>query len=222
MIRRTIASITCLLSIALVPIAIAQQPQSTGRQILRAGNQISIEYTLTPDFNETVTIQPDGYITLKVGDDVQIAGKTIEEAKALIEQSAKARLTDPIVVINLIDYQKPYYVVAGEALAPAKYELRENLTVLQAVMIAGGIKQTGKEKQVILIRAIGTDHQAVHLLDLKKVQTSAIFSHDMALNPGDIIFIPRNKITRAQQIMSLVTGPAAYANTAATAVYTVR
>ena len=197
----------------------AQQLQPRADYRLHGGDQLTIEYTYTSEFNTTVFVQPDGFVTPKVGKQVAVAGKTIAQAKALLEQSASERLIKPVVTLTLLDFQHPYFVVAGEAFAPAKYDMRENLTVLQGLMLAGGIKQTGKEKQVVLIHGLNTSEPQVHLLDLKKVNSPKIFEQDMALSAGDIIFIPRNKLTHAIQVFSLITSPAIYANIAA---YTLR
>lgn len=193
----------------------APQLQQRERYRIHEGDQILVEFTYTPEFNQTVTVQPDGFVTLRVGGDLKFAGHTLDEVKAMVEQSASARLKDPVVALALTDFQHPYFVVAGEAFAPLKYELRERLTVLQGLMLAGGIRQTGKEKQVVLIHGLGSGDQQVSLLDLKHVESNKIFEHDMDLASGDIIFIPRNKLTRAIQVMQLVNSPAGYANTAA-------
>ena len=185
------------------------------RYHIHEGDQILVEYTYTPEFNQTVAVQPDGFIALRVGSDVRVAGRTLDEARAMIQTSVSVRLKDPVVALTLTDFQHPYFVVAGEALAPLKYEMREHLTVLQGLMLAGGIRPTGKEKQVVLIHGLGTADQQISLLDLKSVNSNKIFEHDMDLASGDIIFIPRNKLTRAIQVMQLVNSPAGYANTAA-------
>lgn len=190
------------------------QLQQRERYHIHEGDQILVEYTYTPEFNQTVTVQPDGFVTLRVGGDVRVAGRTIDEVKAMIEKSASVRLKDPVVALTLTDFQHPYFVVAGEALSPLKYEMREHLTVLQGVMLAGGIRQTGKEKQVVLIHGLGTGDQQIYLLDLKNVASNKIFEHDMDLSSGDIIYIPRNKLTRAIQVMQLINAPAGYASTA--------
>lgn len=188
--------------------------QQRERYHIHEGDQILVEFTFTPEFNQTVTVQPDGFVTLRVGGDVRVAGRTLDEAKAMFEANAAVRLKDPVVALTLTDFQHPYFVVAGEAFAPLKYELREHLTVLQGLMLAGGIRQTGKERQVVLIHGLGTADQQISLLDLKHVESSKIFEHDMDLSSGDIIFVPRNKLTRAIQVMQLANSPAGYANTA--------
>ncbi len=210
--RRSITLLACCILFAAT--CVAQQLQQRSRYQLHPGDQLTVEYPYTPEYNGPVTVQPDGYISVRIGKDVMVAGKTLEEAKAAIEQGAAERLQNPVVVLTLTDFLKPYFVVAGEAFAPLKYEMRENMTVLQGLMQSGGIKITGKEKQVVLIHGLGTSSPDVHILDLKHVESKKILEQDMALNSGDIIFIPRNKITKAQQVLTLVGSFGGYANTA--------
>ena len=221
LVSRSVALLVSLAPMLVSSLAIAQQPQLQQRDRYRIheGDQITVEYTYTPEFNQPVTVQPDGFVTLRVGGDVKAAGKTMDELKDAIQHGAADRLKDPIVVLTLTDFQHPYFVVAGEALTPMKYDLRTHLTVLQGLMLAGGIKATGKEKQVVLIHGLGTSEETLELLDLKGVSSPKIFEHDRDLANGDIIFVPRNKLTRAIQVMQLVNAPAGYANTAA---YTLR
>ncbi|RXH58401.1 hypothetical protein GRAN_1711 [Granulicella sibirica] len=129
------------------------------------------------------------------------------QAKTLIEQSASDRLKNSAVVLTLLDFQHPYFVVAGEAYAPSKYELRDNLTVLQGLMIGGGSRITGKESQVVLIHGANTPTPEVHVLNLKDVGSQKIFEKDMALSNGDIIYIPKSKLTKTIQVFSLINGP---------------
>jgi polysaccharide export outer membrane protein len=189
------------------------QTTQDARYMIHAGDQITVSYTYTPEFNETVTVTADGFLPLLVGKEVQVLGKTLEQAKTLIAKSGAAdRLHDPVVVLTVSGFEKPYFVVAGEAFAPQRYELREHLTVLQALMLAGGTKITGKDKQIVVLHNVGTPQAEVHVLNFKHIQSASIFKEDMPIHPSDIIFIPRNRITKAQQVMSLITAPSGYAN----------
>ena len=95
--------------------------------------------------------------------------------------------------IQLTDFQHFYVVVAGEVYIPQKIEMRDEMTALQAVMLAGGIKISGRETQVFLYRKVNAEYAEVHKLNLHIKKTSEM-EHDMSLQPGDLIFVPRNKV----------------------------
>src|SRR5256885_17064151 len=84
------------------------------RYRLQPGDVLEVQYRYSPEFNQTVTVQPDGYVTLEIGGDLKVAGFTIEETRQAILRQARKRLQDPVATIVLKEFQKPYFVVAGE------------------------------------------------------------------------------------------------------------
>ena len=94
------------------------------RYTLTAGDVLDIQFRYTPEFNQTVTVQPDGYVSLEIGGDVKVGGRTLQEVRSLILAKARIRLESPEVIVVLKEFQKPYVVVAGEVNQPGKIELR--------------------------------------------------------------------------------------------------
>src|ERR1700722_9081508 len=78
------------------------------RYKLHAGDVIALDYRYTPEFNQTVTIQPDGYVTLNVVGAIKVAGLTVDEAHDQIVSQASSRLNKPELGITLKDFQHPY------------------------------------------------------------------------------------------------------------------
>src|SRR6266550_3942171 len=198
----------CLFASA-AAVAIAQQapPRLTTvteeRYRLQPGDVFEVQFRYSPEFNQTVTVQPDGYVSLEVGGDLKVAGFTIEQARAAILKKASARLQDPVATIVLKEFQKPYFVIAGEVSLPGKIEMRERVTALQAIMLAGGMKETARSSQVVVFRRINTDTAEVKLLNLKSVRSTADLENDLTLQAGDMVFVPRDKISKIERFMKL-------------------
>ena len=109
----------------------AQRPRLTAfgvedRYVLHPGDVLDIQYRYTPEFNQTVSVQPDGYISLQIGGDLKVAGRNLEQVRNLILARARTRLESPELTVVLKEFQKPYVVVSGEVVQPGKFELREN------------------------------------------------------------------------------------------------
>src|SRR5437867_8350664 len=102
------------------------------RYTLHPGDVLDIQYRYTPEFNQTVTVQPDGFISLEIGGDVKVAGRNLEQVRNVILAKARTRLASPELIVVLKEFQKPYVVVAGEVAQPGKLEMREKLTEIQA------------------------------------------------------------------------------------------
>ena len=165
---------------------------------------IEVQFRYTPEFNQTVTVQPDGYISLEIGGDLKVAGLTVEESRQAVLRQANKRLQDPVASVLLKEFQKPYLVVAGEVAQPGKIEMREKVTALQAIMLAGGMKETAKSSQVVVFRKINSDTAEVKLLNLKSIKRTADLENDLTLQAGDMVYVPRDKISKVERFMKLV------------------
>src|SRR5580693_7157781 len=110
---------------------------------LHVGDVISLTYRLTPEFNETVTVQPDGCVNLQIVGNIKVSGLTLDQAHGKIVSLASNQLNHPELAITLKQFEQPYVVVAGEVDKPGKIDLHEDTTTaLQAVMLAGGFKDS--------------------------------------------------------------------------------
>jgi len=174
------------------------------RYRLAPSDVIDVQFRYTPEFNQTVTVQPDGYISLEIGGDLKVAGFTIEETKQAILRQANKRLQDPVATIILKEFQKPYFVVSGEVAQPGKIEMRERVTALQAIMLAGGMRESAKSSQVVVFRTINTDMAEVKVLNLKDIRRTSDLENDLTLKAGDIVFVPRDKLSKVERFMRLV------------------
>ena len=173
------------------------------RYQLVSGDVIDVIYRYTPEFNQTVTIQPDGYVLLEIVGDIKVSGLTLEQARKKIIEKAGVRLKDPEVTLLLKEFQKPYFVVSGEVAQTGKFEMRENITALQAVMMAGGFKESAKVSQVVVFRKLNAEFAEVKTLNLKTVKKTSDLENDLTLQSGDIIFVPRNTFSKIEKFVRL-------------------
>jgi polysaccharide export outer membrane protein len=199
-------------ALLILPLAVHAQDQrpprlttvTEDRYRLQPGDVLEVQFRYTPEFNQTVTVQPDGYISLEIGGDLKVAGFTIEETKQAILRQANKRLQDPVATIILKEFQKPYFVVSGEVAQPGKIEMRERVTALQAIMLAGGMRESAKSSQVVVFRTINTDMAEVKVLNLKDIRRTSDLENDLTLKAGDIVFVPRDKLSKVERFMRLV------------------
>jgi polysaccharide biosynthesis/export protein len=194
----------CLVLILLVSVSLASRAddlQHRPRYTLRPGDVLSLMYRYTPEFNQTVTVLPDGYVNLDVVGNVKVGDLTLDEAHDLIVQKAQARLKDPELNLVLKEFQAPYVDVAGEVSKPGKIDMRENITAVQAILLCGGFLETARTTQVVLFRKINSDTSEVRILNFKKLQKTADLEHDIQLQPGDLLLVPRNRLEGLSRYM---------------------
>jgi polysaccharide export outer membrane protein len=171
------------------------------RYTLHIGDVIDLNYRLTPEYNQSATIQPDGYASLNVAGVVHLEGLTIEQAHDLIVKKDSERLNDPELNLILSSFQRPYVVVGGEVLQPGRIDLRENMTAMQAVLMAGGFKLSAKDTRIVVFRHINADMGEVRELNLHDINKTSKLEHDMVLQPGDMLLVPANKLEHFARYM---------------------
>jgi len=171
------------------------------RYTLHIGDTLDLSYRLTPEFNQSITIEPDGYAHLNVAGDLKLEGLTVEQAHDLIVQKDEVRLNQPELNVVLSNFQKPYVVVGGAVAQPGKIELRENLTALQAVLLAGGFAETARDTRVVVFRHINADEGEVHVLNLHNIYKTPQLEKDMQLEAGDMILVPVNRLEHFSRYM---------------------
>ena len=160
------------------------------------GDVMEVAFRFTPEFNQTVIVQPDGYITLSEIGDVHIQGMSIPEATESIRNASAEILHEPVVTVILKDFDKPFFIANGQVRNPGKYELRSNLTVTEAIAVAGGFTDASKHSQVWLYHSIPDDQFEVKVLNLKRMLKKGDLAEDLRIQPGDMLFVPQNMLSK--------------------------
>jgi len=164
-------------------------------------DEVAIHFTFSPEFDQIVIVQPDGYIALRGVKQLPAEGMTVPELQDVIGRAYAGVLRDPEVSIVLTDFDKPYFIVAGEVNHQGKYELRSDITATEAVAVAGGLTPRAKHSQIVLFRRVSDDLVESRLLDVKSMLKSRTLGEDIHLRPGDLLFVPQNLISKIKQYM---------------------
>jgi polysaccharide export outer membrane protein len=169
------------------------------RYKLELGDTFDVNFDLSPEFNQTVTVQPDGYITLRGIGDVHVADQTVPELTATLRNAYSKILNNPLISVTLKDFEKPYFVADGQVDRPGKYDLRGDTTLTQAIAIAGGFKDaSAKHSQVLLFRRASAGWYSAKIINVKKMDKEGNLSEDPLLHPGDMLFVPKNTLSKVK------------------------
>jgi len=156
---------------------------------------LSISFPLSPELNQRVVVQPDGFISLQSAGSIHVEGLTAPALTDAIKKAYGSILHAPIVDVDITDFQKPLFTVLGQVGKPGQYTLRHDITVSQAIAVAGGFSPSAKT-QVFLYRAVSDNWAEVRELKLKDLLGGKNIAEDVHLRPGDMIFVPENFITK--------------------------
>ncbi len=168
---------------------------------LRSGDLLDVNFTFSPELNQTLSIGPDGYLRLKGAGNIHAEGLTVPELEIAIGRSYAGVLRDPEISVALKEFEKPYFLALGQVAHPGKYELRSALTLSEAMAVAGGFTQQARHSQIILFRHVSDDVVEAHVLNLKKMLARRDLREDLPLQPGDLIFVPQSSISKIQRFM---------------------
>ena len=171
------------------------------RYQLHSADVLELNFPFTPEFHQTVTVQPDGFITLRGIEDIHVEGLTVPEVTNLLRTAYGKILHDPIINIELKDFEKPYFIVGGEVGRPGKFDLRGETTVAQAVAIAGGLKDSAKHSEILLFHRVPGGWLQVKKVNLKKMLKEANLEEDAYLLPSDFLYIPKNGISKVERFL---------------------
>jgi polysaccharide biosynthesis/export protein len=171
------------------------------RYRLRKSDVIDVKFKFSPEFDQTVTVQPDGFITLDGAGDIKVLDKTVPELKEAIRGAYQGILHEPVITVLLKDFDKPFFVVAGQVGHPGKYELRSDTTLVEALAIAGDITTAAKHSQVVLFRHVSSEMVEARVFNVKQMLGARDLQEDPHLMPGDMVFVPQNKISKLQRFL---------------------
>jgi polysaccharide export outer membrane protein len=172
------------------------------RYAVQAGDTFDLSFEYSPEFNQTVTVQSDGFVTLREIGDVYVSGLTFPEVGRALSEKYGPILYQPKISVMPRDIQKRYFIAAGEVAKPGKYELRGETTVQQAIAMAGGFAQDrAKHSEVVLFRRTGDTLALGRVVDVKKMLKQRDLREDLFLKPGDLIFVPQNTWSKVRQFV---------------------
>jgi len=175
------------------------------RYRIQPSDVIEVHYRYTSEFDQMVTVQPDGFVALQIVGELKLQGLTLEQVKAAVLERAVQRLKDPEITLVLKEFEKPYFVVGGEVGTPGRFEMRGTVTAVQAIAMAGGFKNnSAKHSQVILFRKVSSDLAKSQILNLKAVMTGSSLEANIDLRPGDMLIVPQNRISKIERLVKIV------------------
>jgi polysaccharide export outer membrane protein len=164
------------------------------RYVIQRQDVLSLSFPLSVEMNQTVTVQPDGYINLQNGSSLLAQGLTVPQLVDAVKGAYAGTLHNPIVIVDLKDFQKPFFTVTGQVGKPGQYELRAAITVAEAIAVAGGLAPTAKS-QIFLFHRTSDQWFEVKKVNLKDLMHGKKVNENATLKPGDMIFVPETFIT---------------------------
>ncbi|MBI5583054.1 MAG: polysaccharide biosynthesis/export family protein [Deltaproteobacteria bacterium] len=161
---------------------------------IQVGDALDIKLFYHPELNESVIVRPDGRISLQLVHEVQAAGLTPEQLRQHLRDQYAAQISQPEIAVIVRSFTAQKVYVDGEVTKPGLVPLTGAMTLLQSLSSAGGMKDTARTGEVIVIRRGPENRPASMVVNVEKAIDGSDPSQDLALQPADIVYVPKSVI----------------------------
>ena len=162
------------------------------RYVIGPLDSLAITVWRNPELSNNVTVRPDGRISAPLVSDVMAQGLTPDQLSRELEKALSKYIRDPSVSVAVAGFQGPYSEqirVVGEAAKPQSVPYRQNMTVLDVIILVGGLTEFADGNKTVLVRGSeGGKQYSVRLRDLVR---RGDVTANVEVRPGDVIIIPQ-------------------------------
>lgn len=166
--------------------------------VIGVDDRVQVSVWKNPDLTVTVPVRPDGKISIPLIGDVQAGGLTPEQVAARVTEKLTYYMRDPGVAVIVTELRSHEFLsrvrVTGAVRAPRSMNYRQGMTVLDAVLEAGGVNEFASPNRSKLYRTVqsakGETKTNVHGVHLGEILNEGKLDTNYVLLPGDVITVP--------------------------------
>lgn len=176
--------------------------QEAESYVIHSGDKLSIKFPYHKELNEeSLIVRPDGYITLATVGDVRVSNQTVAQIKQRLEKAYSEVLVNPVISVNLLEFQMAHIFVGGQVQKAGSFELRSGQTLMQAIILAGGFTNDANRRLVLHARPTSDGKLKVTQYDALTMISDTKKAYEVPLQNGDYIFVPDAKLTKIARVM---------------------
>jgi polysaccharide export outer membrane protein len=194
--RLLVAAVVALLagcSSQSYPPAPASAAQADYKYVIGPLDVVNIVVWRNPELSMTVPVRPDGRISTPLVEDVPALGKNPEQLARDLEKALSKYIRDPVVTVivnNFIGPTTEQIRIVGEAAKPQAVPYRQNMTMLDVMILVGGLTDFADGNKAVLVR--GSEQGKQYRVRLSDLVRRGDISANVDVRPGDVIIIPQS------------------------------
>ena len=158
---------------------------------------VQVSVWRNPELGITVPVRPDGKISVPLVGDVAAGGRTPGQVSKEIQERLSAYVRDPQVAVILTDLRSHEYLsrvrVTGAVRQPISIPFRQGMTVLDAVLAAGGVTEFAAPGRSDLYRKTGESTRS-YAVRLDHILEDGDLTTNFKVAPGDVITVPERTL----------------------------
>lgn len=156
-------------------------------------------------------VAPDGRIALPIIGNVQAEGYTLSQLQATVNEKYSRYIRNLDATMILFEIHHSRFYIFGEVERPGAHEMPRAMTLLDGLSMAGGLKKTANIKEIVIFRNDGLERPISMLVDLQPVLEQGYTFADLRLRPADIVFVPKGKLDKFNELVEKIFTKGIYA-----------
>jgi polysaccharide biosynthesis/export protein len=176
---------------------VCAEQQSGSKYILGVGDIIEVSVWNHQELKSTLSIRPDGLISYPLTGEIRAAGETTADLTDQIREKMLVYMKDPKISVNVVEYRSKKILVLGEVKTPGLYPCESQMTAFEAIGLAGGYLKYAELRSILVIRNPYSKSPQFITVNLHKALDHTNTKENIALQPKDIIYVPRSFIGNA-------------------------
>jgi len=161
-----------------------------GTYVIGPEDNLSINVWKEQELSKTVPVRPDGMISLPLIGEVKASGLTPLQLQDAITEPLKKYMSEPQVTVIVTEVRSKTFNIVGQVSKPGYYPLDRQLTVLDAVALAGGFRDFAKVKKIYVLRTDAGGKQERLPFNYKEVIKGQNMQQNVELQPHDTVVVP--------------------------------
>ncbi|NWN91390.1 sugar ABC transporter substrate-binding protein [Marinobacter adhaerens] len=165
------------------------------------GDTIAIHVWRNPELGQSIVVRPDGFISMPLMGDVKAEGKEPEQLASEISDTLGEFIRTPEVTVMVTSPLSKEFRnrirITGQVASPQSVAFQPGMTVLDIVLMAGGVTDFAADNRAVLHRQLDGEYQSFGL-DLDAILSDGDMMTNHALQPGDVISVPRKQLFRGE------------------------
>ena len=164
----------------------AMKPSPNGYTI-GVDDSLFISVWKEPDLSASVTVRPDGIITLPLINDIKVTGLSTEQLQDLLTDKFKAFVNEPQVTVMVREIRSRKVFLAGKVGHAGEFPMTGNMTIMELLSLGGGPVMFAKTESIYILRKQNGKETKI-IFKYKKTLTGKFA--DIPLQPGDMVVVP--------------------------------
>ncbi len=173
------------------------------------GDVLDIDVWRVADLSRSVPVRPDGRISMPVVGDLNVVGLTLVDVRQLLTEKFADYVWNPQVSISIRQFGGRKFIIMGEIGSPGVYRYQQDISLLEAIALAGGFNPDSKEGKIMVIRGDIKKSPKVKMIsaNLQNLFRKGILSENIAVMPNDIIYVGKDFLGDYQEILDDIISP---------------